>query len=302
MGTLVSMLVTSVLQWLPSTFLLLSQSKCYIQTAAHDSDSDMYEWQECTDELSRQGFDIVRFTAEEMDDVSFQSRFRADIPFIKVVVGGRPVMQRALFWMGVLMNENTPIPEVSDIPFSLQKARFLGRTIEASYYFEATIEHVLAPDKPAIFMKPRGAAHVKSFPGHIIQDKGDLWITESNHVSEDTPVWISTVVDIKAEYRCYVHKNKVCGNKAICYNGNEDEYPINMDLVSEVVECFAEDSEEQVSAYAMDFFVNDRKETFLLEVNDGFSLGLYPTADNHLLTKQYVEMMITRWTDLIKKQ
>lgn len=303
MGTYLSLFLHSVLQWLLSPTLLMGQSKCYIQTATHDSDSDMYEWQECTEELSRQGYDVVRFTAEEMaDDESFLSRFREDIPFIKVVIGGRPCMHKALLMMNVLMNERTPLPEVSDIPFSLQKARFLGRTIEASYYLEATIEYIPAPDKLPIFMKPRGTAHVKAFPGHVIKDKSDLWITESIKVHEDTPVWISTVVNIKTEYRCYILKNKICGGKAVCYAGNEEEYPIDMDLVNEVVQAMAEDTEEGVSAYAVDFFVNDQRETYLLEVNDGFSLGLYPTAENDLLARQYVEMMMTRWAEMVKKR
>ncbi len=56
-----------------------------------------------------------------------------------------------------------------------------------------------------------------------------------------------------------------------------------------------EAADQAFSAYALDFGLLASGDTALVELNDGFSLGLYSLAP-----ARYTDLIVTRWAELIQ--
>ena len=114
-----------------------------------------------------------------------------------------------------------------------------------------------------------------------------------------------------AEYRCYV----ICGSlKAVsCYVGDEKKAPIDLKIVYTAIRRLEGkgrqlrnsliNMREAPRAYAIDFgvakYIDENGEeshhTILVEVNDGYSLGLYPGCS----VKIYTDVLLERWYELV---
>lgn len=93
---------------------------------------------------------------------------------------------------------------------------------------------------------------------------------------------ISDVVDIDSEWRAFVYKNKLVGLQ--CYSGQFYTFP-NVDRINSMISAF----HSAPIAYTLDVFVNP-KGTFVLEVHDFFSCGLYGFAEHKILP-----FMFSQW-------
>ena len=251
----------------------------FVETVDHDSgpEGDMHEWRSVSDAFKRRGYKVLRFTANEI------AGQRLGITVATPVVGGRQSMRLALRTCKVITQEQ-PLPERSDYPLCL--SNLLGRRITPSVLSDAL-------KSSHVFVKPRGASSVKIFTGFVLSDN----IAESHQLEAlppDTPVWCSEVLTgLVSEWRCYVLDGKV--EAAVCYKGNEAVAPDLKCVEDAAATLHASDEGSAAFALDMGVVVAPHVKTVLIEVNDGFALGLYPGCPDDL----YARMMVARWDEMV---
>lgn len=163
----------------------------------------------------------------------------------------------------------------SNISYPTELAKYLKREV-----YQTTFER--APDH--FFVKPR---RTKVFTGLI---KNQL--TETVYVSE--PVWCSEPVVLTSEYRYYIIEGNVVGYSRYDDSDEDDAEP---DIA--YVEQMAKDFTLAPVGYTLDIGMV-AGEPVLVEVNDGWSLGLYPWGT--MQPARYVELITRRWQQILKEK
>jgi hypothetical protein len=92
---------------------------------------------------------------------------------------------------------------------------------------------------------------------------------------------ISEVIDIDSEWRAFVYGGKLVGLKN--YSGSFTYFP-DIHAISDMIGRY-EHSDSVPIAYTLDVGVNTLDGTFIIEVHDFFSCGLYGFADLNLLPR-----------------
>lgn len=252
----------------------------FVETVEHGAEAggDLHEWASAAKSLKSRGYAVQRFTANEM--VAADLGISSNTP---VVIGSRSSMRQALKSIGAI-HADGHLPERPDYPMCLSE--FLGRCVRPALLQQALDESATGP----VFTKPRGAAHTKLFTGCVL-DGTNGW--RLDRVSRDTPVWLSSVLEgMLAEWRCYCLHGRV--EASVCYHGNEVSAPLDRARVEAAAATLHASVEEGSAAFALDVGVLSDGRTVLIEVNDGFSLGLYPGCPAEL----YASMMVARWREL----
>jgi hypothetical protein len=108
------------------------------------------------------------------------------------------------------------------------------------------------------------------------------------------PVYASEVVTWQSEYRCFILNKEILDIRR--YAGDMEFLP-NLNLVRNMIEEFT----DAPVAYSLDVgkmldSTNFLWDTSLIEVNDGFSLGIYG-----LPAYKQVKMIIARWKEMTSK-
>merc|ERR1712023_84792 len=101
-----------------------------------------------------------------------------------------------------------------------------------------------------VFVKPRGAANVKRFPGLVLRDgDGDSWRLGSHakKLPPTLPVWCSDVIQFLSEWRCYVLRGNAT---SVCYSGDEHSAPVDKERVAAMIAAL-DNSREGSAAYAL---------------------------------------------------
>lgn len=148
-----------------------------------------------------------------------------------------------------------------NIPSRLMKREYLKRWVRIDTY-----------DEPQV--NTNGKIFIKS--NDIIKGKTDVL-----RVGETIPQgeWlISEYVDIDSEWRCFIFNNRLVGLKN--YAGSFTIFP-DVELINKMT------GELDTGAYTLDVGINS-KGTFVLEVHDFASVGLYGFSDYTLLPKMFV--------------
>jgi hypothetical protein len=265
----------------------IASRTAFVETVEHGAEAggDMHEWCTAAKALELLGFSVVRFTADEM--CSSASAHTLGTTSKTPVIGRRCSMRYALQACGALA-ATAPLPERPDYPSCLTD--FLGRDVKQATLRDA----LLAP--PPVFVKPRGAEHVKRFDGLVLDGSNTAFL---DRVPRDAPVWMSEVLaGLVAEWRCYVRNGQV--ESFVCYRGDQD-VPLDLPRVSAAAATLYA-SADGSAAFALDVGVVRRSsggteaQTVLIEVNDGFSLGLYPGCPPEV----YAKMMCERWDEMAR--
>ncbi|PQV63415.1 protein of unknown function (DUF4343) [Abditibacterium utsteinense] len=189
------------------------------------------------------------------------------------VVGGIPIVQRALSRLGV------EIPLMNAVPPEL--AGFAGRKI-----WDATLSEVrfqVENQGAPVFIKPLPAQH-KLFAGHVVARFRDF--IETAGIASETVISCSETVAITSEYRAFVHYGEIVGFKH--YAG---DFRISPDFT--LVQAALDAWQARPVACSMDWGVTEEGRTLLIEVNDAYSLGCYGL--NPLL---YAPLIADRWFEL----
>lgn len=106
----------------------------------------------------------------------------------------------------------------------------------------------------------------------------------TNHILDelilpDGNYQISEHQSISSEYRCFVYKGKLAGIQY--YSGDFTQFP-NVNSINEIVSKLNNKENEQ-SGYTFDVYVTSNGETYLMEVHEFFSCGLYGFNDYGIL-------------------
>lgn len=167
-------------------------------------------------------------------------------------------------------------PRVATYPEVLQP--FLGRTIWSS-----TINTIAAqPELWPVFVKP--SETTKAFTGVVVRGTRDL-IGCGNPMT-DTPIWCAEPVRLLAEWRCFVRYGQILDVRP--YTGDWRQH-----FDPRVIEAAVATWTDQPRGCALDFGIDDRGRTLLIETNDGIALGAYGLAP-----RDYARLLSARWTEL----
>jgi hypothetical protein len=175
-------------------------------------------------------------------------------------------------------------PPVIDLPDSLRG--FLGRKVWATTLAE--VRGQFCGDVPTpLFLKPR---HIhKAFGGYVLAAFRDLIPTA--HLPDDMAVWASEPVELRSEWRYFVHRHEVIGVGH--YHGDPFVHP-DRETVFAAVNDYRP---EAPAAYGIDFGVTPDGRALLVEVNDAYSLGpigLRPVPYANMLEARWLELMARR--------
>jgi len=110
------------------------------------------------------------------------------------------------------------------------------------------------------------------------------------NTERDIDVLCSELIDFKTEWRCFIRYNKILDIRR--YKGAWDT-KIDVETVESAIKSFI----SQPRAFALDFGVNEKGETILVEVNDGHSLGTYGLSSTH-----YAKFLSARWSELTETE
>jgi hypothetical protein len=163
------------------------------------------------------------------------------------------------------------------------------------FYHRALRPGLFSEASPGEFIKSRG--RLKLFTG---TKKADL----KEDLDDDTPVWISDFVPFKSEFRFYIH-DFVTGPKILGWSRYDDHPEVNPPPSVGLVERLAEDYHKTIgpNGYSIDIgWREDIGRYSLVEVNDGWSLGLYDNTDPQSSPpsrKDYAELLVSRWRQIL---
>ena len=147
--------------------------------------------------------------------------------------------------------------------------------------YESTLGEVRNKFHVPVFVKP---IKTKEFNGVVLNSILNTIPLANN--SDDTPVYVSDVVNIVSEYRVYVQDSEILGVKQ--YWGDWNIIP-SKEFVDEVVKNY----NPSPCAYGVDIGVTASGESLVIESNDGCNLGNYG-----LDYMFYGEMILARWIEI----
>lgn len=184
-----------------------------------------------------------------------------------ICVGGVATVRSRLRKLGF------PIPPELEYPPEL--APYLNRKI-----WKASLSQLAQEEKVDIFIKP---VETKLFPGKVIRHFRDYIGLPQDRALE---VWCSEVVNLHTEWRCFVRYNQLWDVRY--YRGKWDS---RLDVIH--VQKAIADFKSQPAAYCLDFGVDALGKYYLVEVNDGHSLGSYGMG-----AISYAKFLSARWAEM----
>lgn len=222
--------------------------------------------------LANEGFEFLGW---EIQKYKSYKEIKDDNPE-NIVVGGIANVRGHLGSLGISFENHSEI----DYPESLNP--FLKRRI-----WNTTINDLYrSPDNWNIFIKPKN--ETKKFTGKIIKEAKDF-IGLLNH-EEDTEIWCSEIVEFVTEWRCFIRYGVILDIRY--YKGAWDSR-IDLTTVKNAIDAFT----HAPAAYALDFAVDKQGNMFLVEVNDGHSLGTYGLG-----SISYVKFLSARWAEITETE
>ncbi|MFK7796675.1 MAG: ATP-grasp domain-containing protein [Aureispira sp.] len=188
-----------------------------------------------------------------------------------ILVGGIGIVRKRLQQLGIAHGYEI------EYPAALQP--FLKRKV-----WQSTLQEVIQQGQKDIFIKP---VQTKLFKGKVIRRFGDFIGLK---YEEEVPVWCSEVVELVTEWRCFVRYGELLDVRR--YAGDWDSR-LDLEIVKAAIAAY----KEQPAAYGLDFGVDAQGEHYLVEVNDGHSLGTYGTWPI-----SYAKFLSARWAELTKTE
>jgi hypothetical protein len=174
---------------------------------------------------------------------------------------------------------------------------YLGYRPQLQPWFGRKITGIKARDLPKwkndmpYFIKP--AIDVKLFTGEVISSESQLdFLREHYGLTDSTEIYISEVINIKSEYRCFVREGELKGIQY--YSGDFMEYPETLEISKMVNELSK--SDKTPCAYTLDVGVTEDGDTILIEMNDMWAIGSY--GHN---AREYVLACIRRMIEIGKQ-
>lgn len=206
------------------------------------------------------------FHFSNIDELEYDNTKRDEI-----VVGGIGYIEKMMKKFGV------EIPSI-DYPDALQK--FYGRKI-----WKDTLDNALrSTENIPFFIKP---IREKRFNGFVYDGKH---LPDLKYAEKDEPCYCSEVIDFVSEYRVFVRYGKIIDVRH--YKGEWNFVYSPAWIESAVIEYM--NSKTDPAFYAMDIGITNHNESFIVEINDGYSIG-----DYGLDSIEYAKCLSARWSELV---
>lgn len=178
------------------------------------------------------------------------------------------------------------VPQPADLDYPAPLTAFLGRTVARSTV-GAVRQRNLGAHEGAVFVKP---VRHKQFPGFVCRTQGDLLRFAAADGADQ--VWVSDLIDLRSEHRCYVHLHEVIDVRR--YAGNFRAVP-DWSVIDRMIAVTRD--EPLPIACALDVGVTGDGRTVLIEANDGFAMGNYG-----LSARRYAELLRDRWNQVVGRR
>lgn len=204
-----------------------------------------------------------------------ETRMRELLPAEEVIVHGTiPNVHAALRARGIVP------PEPLDYPESLRE--FLGRRI-----WETTLGEARDSANWPLFIKPLNQG--KAFPGIVVRAFRNLFSTMT--LEEDFPILASEVLPFSSEWRVFVLNGDVLDIRP--YGSNPFRTTPSRTRIEAMIAAYV----DAPAGFALDVGVGEKDgETYLVEVNDSYSLGTYG-----LDPMLYAMLIQARWQQLTQR-
>lgn len=235
--------------------------KAYIQT---DKSGDYYNVNAF---IASVGFSALGFELFKYFDVKNVNEKDKDAIF----VGGVGMVRQRLNSLG--------IEKQDEIEYPNELREFLNRKVWTS-----TLNKTIKEEQTGIFIKP---VETKLFQGKVINEFKDyIGLNYKN----DIEIWCSEVVNVVTEWRCFVRYGTLLDVRY--YKGKWDS-KLNLEIVNDAINKF----KNQPRSFCLDFGVDPDGNHYLIEVNDGHSLGSYGMG-----AISYAKFLSARWSELTETE
>lgn len=175
--------------------------------------------------------------------------------------------------------ENLGIEKTDEIEYPSELQRFLNRKVWTS-----TLEQVITNEQYGIFIKPK---QTKLFQGKLVNEFKDFI---NLNYQEEIEIWCSEIINIVTEWRCFVRYGEILDVRY--YKGKWDS-KLNIKIVNQAIKEYI----SQPKSYCLDFGVDANGKHYLIEVNDGHSLGTYGMG-----AISYAKFLSARWSELTETE
>lgn len=198
-----------------------------------------------------------------------------DLSGCSLVVGGVPAVTSALKQLGL------DIPKPNYYPEEL--SQFLHRDV---WIGEVKDVYGYLAQETKIFAK---SVNWKQMTGRVFSHDDSLG--KLSTLSDDTPLWLSSVVGWNSEWRVYVSNHQI---KAICIYEGSDEIKPNIKTIQSAIDILS-NIDKHSKFYTFDWGVLTTGETALIESNDAWAIGAY----KGIHYRDYYELLKGRWDEII---
>lgn len=235
--------------------------KVYIQT---DSKGDYYNINAFNAAV---GFDALAFDVIKYFDIEEVQDTKASTIF----VGGIAMVRKRLATLGITKQNEIEYPAELDC--------FLNRKI-----WKSSLKKIISEKQKNLFIKP---LETKLFQGKVISNFKDYIGLNFDY---EVKVWCSEVVDIVTEWRCFVRYGRLLD---VRYYKGEWDSKLDLTIVKKAIKIY----QKQPASYCLDFGVDAKGKHYLIEVNDGHSLGAYGMG-----AVSYAKFLSARWAELTETE
>jgi hypothetical protein len=144
-------------------------------------------------------------------------------------------------------------------------------------------------EKQKLFIKPY---KLKEFDPAVI----DIGQQPSEEIQKSEKIFLSDVVDFSSEYRFYVCDKQILGYSI--YGEGDPQY-VDIRFVEYIISEFKHYTytHGHPVAYSVDIGIDKNGEHYLVELNDGWSLGYYPWGTCSF--GSYLRVINSRWDQIL---
>lgn len=184
-----------------------------------------------------------------------------------IIVGGIGMVRDRLNQLGIETQD--------ELEYPLELRPYLNRKI-----WKTPLNDIINKQILDVFIKP---VKTKLFQGKVLTHSRDFI---GLHFQEDQEVWCSECVELIAEWRCFVRYGELLD---VRYYKGQWDCTLDVNLVKQAIQSYT----NQPAAYCLDFGVDSVGNYYLVEVNDGHSLGTYGLG-----AISYAKFLSARWSEL----
>lgn len=170
-------------------------------------------------------------------------------------------------------------PPPFDYPAELMREEFMGRQLAEMRTDEAVDRWT--KERMPFFIK---SVRPKLYSGILIKADRQLAYLDQ-YLCE--PAWVSTPLQFKSEWRCFVHQGKLVDSRP--YQGDFRLAPDYTKVDSMIAEF-----KSAPVAYTLDVGIDQLNRTLVVEVNDFWAIGAYG-----LSPEVYAQMLIDRYEQIV---